>query len=74
MGNDQSNPTSDNSISTRLMLDKGGGKIIYTEPRTDFVDMLFSFLVLPSGAIAKHALDSESTKTLGRIKKNLVAS
>ena len=53
---------------------KGGRKIIYTEARKYFVDLLFSFLVLPSGAIAKHALDSESTKTLGRIKKNLVAS
>lgn len=61
--NDQSNPKADNSMSITLMLDKGGRKIMYAEAGKDFVDLLFSFLVLPAGAIAKHALDSKHTKS-----------
>lgn len=69
---DQSKPTADNSMTIKLMLERGGRKIIYAEAGKDFVDLLFSFLVLPAGAIAKQALDSKATKTDDQKKVNCI--
>lgn len=55
-------PKASNSITIKLMVSKRSGKIMYVEPGEDFVDLLFSFLVLPSGAIAKQALVSKDNK------------
>eukprot|EP00253_Pinus_taeda_P013821 PITA_13821 len=55
-------PKPSNSITIKLMVSKRSGKIMYAEAGKDFVDLLFSFLVLPSGAIAKHALVSKDNK------------
>ena len=64
---DQSKTT----MSIKLMLDKIGRTIIYAEAMKDFVDLLFSFLVLPAGAIAKQAqaLDSKASKNEDQILK-----
>jgi len=55
-------PKASNSITIKLMVSKRSGKIMYAEAGKDFVDLLFSFLVLPSGAIAKQALVSKDNK------------
>nr|ABR17106.1 unknown [Picea sitchensis] len=57
-----------------LMVSKKGRKIMYAEARKDFVDLLFSFLMIPTGAIAKQALVSEDTKTKARCIRNLYDS
>eukprot|EP00253_Pinus_taeda_P021091 PITA_21091 len=55
-------PKPSNSITIKLMVSKRSGKIMYAEAGKDFVDLLFSFLVLPTGAIAKQALVSKDNK------------
>jgi hypothetical protein len=55
-------PKAANSITIKLMVSKRSGKIMYAEAGKDFVDLLFSFLVLPTGAIAKQALVSKDNK------------
>nr|ABK24184.1 unknown [Picea sitchensis] len=55
-------PKAANSMTIKLMVNKRSSKIMYAEAGKDFVDLLFSFLVLPAGAIAKHGLVSKVTK------------
>jgi len=55
-------PKAANSMTIKLMVNKRSRKILYAEAGKDFVDLLFSFLVLPTGAIAKQALVSKVTK------------
>jgi len=55
-------PTAANSMTIKLMVSKRSHKILYAEAGKDFVDLLFSFLILPTGAIAKQALVSKTTK------------
>eukprot|EP00253_Pinus_taeda_P021088 PITA_21088 len=55
-------PKDANSITIKLMVSKRSGKIMYAEAGKHFVDLLFSFLVLPTGAIAKQALVSKHNK------------
>lgn len=55
-------PKDANSMTIKLMFNKRSHKILYAEAGKDFVDLLFSFLVLPTGAIAKQALVSKVTK------------
>lgn len=66
MAGDQSEskakPKAANSITIKLMVSKRSGKVMYAEAGKDFVDLLFSFLVLPTGAIAKQTLVSKDTK------------
>jgi hypothetical protein len=49
-------------MAIKLMVNKRSGKIMYAEAGKDFVDLLFSFLVMPTGAIAKQALVSKDNK------------
>ncbi|KAF7825582.1 DUF674 family protein [Senna tora] len=44
-------------ISLRLMVDKERNRVIFAEAGKDFVDVLFSFLTLPLGTIARLVLD-----------------
>lgn len=55
-------PKPSNSITIKLMVSKRSGKIMYAEAGKDFIDLLFSFLLLPTGAIGKQALVSKDTK------------
>jgi len=55
-------PKAANSMTIKLMVNKRSRKILYAEAGKDFVDLLFSFLVLPTGAIAKQALVSKVTQ------------
>jgi len=40
-------------ITMRVMVDKESNKVLYAEAVKDFVDVLFSFLTLPLGTIAR---------------------
>ncbi|GAU40128.1 hypothetical protein TSUD_162970 [Trifolium subterraneum] len=40
-------------VSIRVLVEKGKNKVVYAEAGKDFVDVLFSFLTLPLGTIAK---------------------
>lgn len=65
-------------MTITLMVAKKGRKIMYAEAGKDFVDLLFSFLMIPAGAIAKQALVSKGTKGEDQTKtcciKNLYES
>jgi len=65
-------------MTITLMVTKKGRKIMYAEAGKDFVDLLFSFLMIPTGAIAKQALVSKGTKEEDQTKtcciKNLYDS
>ncbi|CAJ2670647.1 unnamed protein product [Trifolium pratense] len=40
-------------VTLRVIVDKGRNQVVYAEAGKDFVDVLFSFLTLPLGTIAK---------------------
>ncbi|MCH91230.1 DUF674 family protein [Trifolium medium] len=40
-------------VSIRVLVEKGKNKVVYAEAGKDFVDVLFSFLTLPLGTIAR---------------------
>ncbi|PNX68281.1 hypothetical protein L195_g056963, partial [Trifolium pratense] len=48
----QSSERGDN-VSLKVMVDKVRNKVVYAEAGKDFVDVLFSFLTLPMGTIAR---------------------
>lgn len=56
----ESNPK---PMTITLMVLKKGRKVMYAEAGKDFVDLLFSFLMIPTGAIGKQALASKGTKS-----------
>ncbi|GLJ54249.1 hypothetical protein SUGI_1163550 [Cryptomeria japonica] len=61
---DESKPTPTkptSSLTIKLMVSKKNRRIMYAEAGKDFVDMLCSFLTLPTGVIAKLALRSDTT-------------
>lgn len=53
-------------MELQLLVEKRTGKIIYAEAGKDFVDLLFSFVVMPIGTVIK-MLSSSSFKKLGSI-------
>ncbi|CAJ2670653.1 unnamed protein product [Trifolium pratense] len=55
----QSSERGDN-VSLKVMVDKVRNKVVYAEAGKDFVDVLFSFLTLPMGTIAR-LVATEST-------------
>lgn len=52
-------PTS--SLTIKLMVNKKNRRVMYAEAGKDFVDMLCSFLTLPTGLVAKLALRGDTT-------------
>lgn len=40
-------------VAIRVLVDKEKNKVVYAEAGNDFVDVLFSFLTLPLGTIAR---------------------
>jgi hypothetical protein len=47
-------------VRVQLLVQKSTKRVLYMEAGKDFVDMLFSFLMLPTGAVIK--LISQGTK------------
>lgn len=47
-------------VRVQLLVQKSSKRVLYMEAGKDFVDMLFSFLMLPTGAVIK--LISQGTK------------
>jgi hypothetical protein len=47
-------------VSIRVLLEKGKNKVVYAEAGKDFVDVLFSFLTLPLGTIARLVAKDDS--------------
>ncbi|KAI7725001.1 hypothetical protein M8C21_015263, partial [Ambrosia artemisiifolia] len=43
----------DSKVTLKLLIDKKGQRVLYAESGTDFVDFLFSLLVLPAGTAIK---------------------
>eukprot|EP01018_Ginkgo_biloba_P013129 Gb_34294 [translate_table: standard] len=52
-------------MEVKLVVNKKTQRIMYAEAGKDFVDMLFSFLILPTGAIAKLLAESNSKSPEG---------
>lgn len=75
---DQSESRSKSMTNITLMVSKKSRKIMYAEAGKDFVDLLFSFLIIPTGAIVKQALVSKGTMNEDQTKacciKNLYDS
>jgi hypothetical protein len=42
-----------NLVRVQLLVQKSNKRVLYMEAGKDFVDVLFSFLVLPTGAVIK---------------------
>ncbi|MCI18299.1 hypothetical protein A2U01_0039453, partial [Trifolium medium] len=40
-------------VSLKLLLNEKGNKVLFAEAGNDFVDVLFSFLTMPLGTIAR---------------------
>ncbi|MCI32729.1 DUF674 family protein, partial [Trifolium medium] len=49
-------------VSLKLLLNEKGNKVLFAEAGKDFVDVLFSFLTLPLGTIAR-LVEKESTQS-----------
>jgi hypothetical protein len=47
-------------VSIRVLVEKGKNKVVYAEAGKDFVDVLFSFLTLPLGTIARLVAKEDS--------------
>ncbi|CAH8379405.1 unnamed protein product [Eruca vesicaria subsp. sativa] len=52
-------------ISLKLLIDKEKNKVVYAEAGGDFVDILFSFLTLPMGTLARLLEKSNSSVPIG---------
>lgn len=51
-------------VILKLMVIKEKNKVLFAEPRKDFVDILFSFLTLPLGTIARLARNDSNMQPI----------
>jgi 4-aminobutyrate aminotransferase-like enzyme len=51
-------------VSIRVLVEKGKNKVVYAEAGKDFVDVLFSFLTLPLGTIARLVAKESNMKAV----------
>ncbi|PRQ33248.1 hypothetical protein RchiOBHm_Chr5g0055481 [Rosa chinensis] len=57
------------NISLKALVDKGRNKVIFVEADHDFIDILFSFLILPMGKIVRLASDHSTPLETGCMNK-----
>ncbi|XP_071740904.1 uncharacterized protein [Rutidosis leptorrhynchoides] len=62
--------TNESKISIKVTVDKHKKKVVYAEADHSFVDVLFSFMTLPMGAIAR-LLNKQSDGKNGEVLKSL---
>lgn len=41
------------SLSLKLLVEKGKNQVVFAESNNDFIDILFSFMTIPIGTIIK---------------------
>ncbi|KAM1148695.1 hypothetical protein ACFX2B_029068 [Malus domestica] len=53
------------NVSLKALMDTGSNKVIFVESNSDFIDVLFSFLTMPMGRIARLACTSSVPVEIG---------
>lgn len=56
------------SMNVRFLINQKSWKILYADARKDFVDLLFSVLILPRSFVIKILLVLHRTKNIGYLK------